>query len=265
MKKLLSLIFVIFIFANVSFAYDEDLGFRGPLNFIQCQVLEYVFAREIHKTIGGNVNIKLTSYGAKALRNGIFKDAVLDGKNLNIDGISISRLHAKTLTENNRLDISDLQHIKLITDILAEYYAELTNEDINTILKSEEYQAEINKINTKLSPFLKIYNTNIYSENNMLYIKLWVTSDLLGTSFVIKVSTDIYSEGYKTGLNNIQFSKKLKLGISDKLLEFLDKLNPVNFVIKVLENAKISTNVKSINIIDDKIQISGIIKLYKDK
>ncbi len=265
MKKFLLFILIVVFSSNIVFASDENLGFRGPLNYIQCKVLEYVISREVKEFTGGYIKVKVDSYGAKALRNGIFKSVALEGRNLNIDGMNISKFSADTITENNRLDVSDYNNLRLITDILAEYTAELTNEDINTIINSKEYKNEIALINKKLSPFLRIYNTSIYSENNRLHIKLWLASDIIGSTFTVSMSTDIYSDGYKAGLNDIKFSKKVKIGISDSVLTVVETLNPINFVIKELDDAKISTSVKSINIVDDKIQISGIIKIYKDR
>ena len=265
MKKFISILLLFVLGSNTVFARDENLGFRGPLNFAQCKMLEHVVTCEIQKFMGGRAKVRFVSYGAKALRRGIFKSARMKGKDFNLDGINISRINIETITENNRLDINDLNNVKLITDILAKYTAEIDNDDIKTIIASKVYQNEISRINKKLAPFLRINNSDIYCKNNRLFIKLYFTSDLIGTSFAVSVSTDIYSDGYKTGFNDIKLSKKIQMGLSDKIIEFIDVLNPVNFVVRELDDAKISTTVKSINIVDDKIQISGIIKIYKDE
>ncbi len=265
MKKFF-IIILLFVFSNnIVFAGDENLGFRGPLNFAQCKILEHVVSCEIHKIMGGRARVRFVSYGAKALRRGIFKSAAMKGKDFNLDGINISKINIETITENNRLDVSDLNNVKLITDILAKYTAEITNDDIKTIIASRPYQNEIARINKRLAPFIRIYNSDVYCRNNRLFIKLFLASDLIGSKFTVSISTDIYSDGYKTGFDDIKLNKKLQMGLSDKIIEFIDALNPVNFVVKELDDAKISTTVRSINIVDDKIQISGIIKIYKDE
>ncbi len=265
MKKLLIILLFICLSTNLTYARDEDLGFRGPLNYIQSKILEHVLSIEVQKITSGDIRIQIVSYGAKALRNGIFKSVIMEGKNLNFDGMSISKIYAQTITENNRLDIRNIEHIKILTHILAEYSLELNNDDIKTILASEAYKAEISKINNKMSPIFRISNVDIYCEYNRLFIKLLVKSDLIGASFNVRISTDIYSDGYKTGLYNIKFNKKLKMGLSDDILYIIDRLNPVNYVVKDLGNANVKVSIKQVNIVDDKIQISGIIKVYKDK
>ncbi len=265
MKKVFSILIILFLFTGVVSAGNNDLGVQGPFNFIQTRILEYTLARVIRKNVGGRIKIKLTSYGTKALINGVFKSAVFEGKNINIDGISISRVYVETVTENNRIDLSDLSNIRLISDITARYTAEITNEDINIILSSEKYKTELNRVNKKLAPFLRIHSTNIYSQNNRLHVKLFIVSDLTGISFTVSFSTGISPQENKTGFNDIKLNRLVNTGVWRKIIKYMDILNPINFVIKELDDAKISAIVKSVNIIDDKIQISGIIKLYKDK
>jgi len=90
-------------------------------------------------------------------------------------------------------------------------------------------------------------------------------SDLIfGGKIFINCSTDIYSNGYKTELRDVRFSKRLKMDISDSLIRFVNDLNPINIVIKELDSAKINVSADTINIVNDKIEISGIINIYKD-
>ena len=153
----------------------------------------------------------------------------------------------------------------MLTDIQAEYKAELTNSDLKTLLMSEEYTKRVNKINAKIAPFARLYDADIYCEQDRLYFKLSLLSDLIfGGKIVINCSTDIYSNGYKTELRDVRFSKRLKMDISDSLIRFVNDLNPINIVIKELDSAKINVSADEINIVNDKIEISGIIKIYKD-
>ena len=266
MKKFCLILFILLMVPNIVFAKtEENLGFRGPLNYIQSKLLEHVLSVEIEKITSGDMKIIINSYGAKALRSGIVKSVVADGRNLNIDGMSISKIHMATITENNRLDVSNLKHIKILTDILAEYSIELTNDDIKTILESKEYKREIAKINSKMSPIFRIQGVDIYCQFDRLFIKLLIKSDMLGgMMFNVRISTNIYSDGYRSGLYDIKFNKKLKMGLSDDILYIIDKLNPVNFVIKDLDHAKVNTAIKKVYVVDDKIQIFGTIKVYKD-
>ena len=262
MKKILLLLFMLF-FGLQTFAKEENLGFRGPLNFFQSKVLEHIISSQIKNTVGGNIKTKINSYGAKALRNGIFKSAKTEGKNLAFEGISITSFTATTITENNRLDIGDTSNPKLLTDIQAEYIATLSNEDIKTIITAPICQKEILKFNKKLAPFAQIYDIDIFCKTNRLHFRINLLSELFGTNFSVSGSTDVYSDGNIAELRDIEFSKKIKLGLSEKAILLLNNLNPINLVIKELDDAHLDINVNKIKIIDDKIQIFGIIKLYR--
>ena len=121
------------------------MGFRGPLNFFQSKILEKIISVQVEKVVGGNIKTKISSYGAKALRNGIFKSAFIEGKNLSFDGINISGFEAETTTENNRLDISDKSNPKLLTDIQADFKTVVSNEDLKTVITAPICQNEIKK------------------------------------------------------------------------------------------------------------------------
>ena len=75
MKKLFVFIFFVLFSILPVFADSKEFGFRGPLNYFQSKVLEKIISTEVKKVVGGNITTDIRSYGAKALRNGIFKFA----------------------------------------------------------------------------------------------------------------------------------------------------------------------------------------------
>ena len=260
MRKFLLLLFVLFFGLNV-FATDENMGFRGPLNFFQSKILEKIISVQVEKVVGGNIKTKITSYGAKALRNGIFKSAFIEGKNLSFDGINISGFVAETTTENNRLDISDKSNPKLLTDIQADFKTVMSNEDLKTIITAPICQNEIKKLNKNLAPLVRVNTLNVWADKGRLKFRVNLSSGLFGSEFSISGSTSVFSDGNKIVIKDMEISKKTQF--ANNILSLLNSLNPINLVIKQLDNANIDILVNNINIIDDKIEIFGIIKIYR--
>ena len=263
MKKIVLLFFLVLFMANFAFARDEDFGFKGPLNYFQSKILERVISTQVQKVVGGKVQTQVSSYGAKALRQGVFKSAKISGEDLQFDGLTLSGFVAETVTENNRIDISDKKSPKLLTDVRGEYKATLTNDDIQKVLNSSVCRKEISKINKKLAPFAEISDVEMFCQTNRLHLKLNMVSGLFGTSFAVSASTGIYSDAGWAELQDVKFSKKMKLGLSDSVIAVLNDLNPINLVIKELDNAKLDISVNEIKIVDDKIEIFGIINVYR--
>lgn len=260
MRKFLILLFILFL-GVTAFAVDENIGFRGPLNFFQSKILEKIISVQVRKVVGGDIKTKITSYGAKALRIGIFKSAFIEGKNLSFDGINISGFVAETTTENNRLDISDKSNPKLLTDVQADFKTILSNEDLKTIITAPVCQNEIKKINKNLAPFIRVNTLDVWADKGRLKFKVNLSSGLFGSEFSISGSTSVFSDGEKVVMKDMEISKKTSF--AKNLLSMLNNLNPINLVIKQFDNANIDILVNNINIVDDKIEIFGIIKIYR--
>lgn len=263
MKKFLILGFLFLLITSPVDASPRELGLRGPLNFFQSKVLENIISKEVKRVVGGKINTDISSYGAKALRNGIFKSAQINGKNLEFEGIHIDSVEIHTTTENNKIDITDKSNPKLLTDIYGEYTAQITNENLTTILASPIFNKEIGKLNQKLAPFVAINQLNVFCESGQLRFKINLISDLLGSEIPISGSTKIYASNGVTEFEDIKLNKKIKLWFTDKVISLVNSLNPLNIVIKELDNACLNISVSNIKIIDDKIEIFGMIKVYR--
>ena len=165
MKRLFLTLLILF-FTTSSALATNNFGHRGPLNFIQTKILEKTISSQLERQYGGLADIKIKSYGAKALRNGIFQSAQLNLNDIKIEDISISNLNLETTSIENKLDITDIKNIKLISNIDAIFSASISNEDLKNILNTPIYQNEISKINTKLSPLASIKIREIFCQEN---------------------------------------------------------------------------------------------------
>ena len=259
MKKTFLTLLISLLISNSVYA-NNDYGFRGPLNFIQVKLLEKTISTQVKKEFKGSVNTKINSYGAKALRNGVFKSAELELNNCLIEGISISRIQLKTTSIENKLDISDLKNIKLLSNIDAEFYTTLSNEDLKSILASSFYKKEIAKINTEISPLASINIGDIYCRDDRLFIKM--EANTIGIKMNTTCSSKINVEGNNILLKDIKFNKKNNSILSTNIKKDLEGLNPIKTTIEALDNSNFDIKPTSINIINDKIEISGIIKIY---
>lgn len=261
MKKFVLILVSLFLMTNTVIA-SENYGFRGPLNFIQCKILEKTISSQIEKRFKATVDTKIKSYGAKALRNGIFKSAIVQLNGVEVDGISVSEVNVETTSVENRLDITDIKDIKLLSNIDANFWATLSNEDLKNILASKIYQKEIAKINAQIAPFASVKIADVYCEGEQLFIKLQANS--FGVKLNTIVSSQVVSENGIVVLKDIKLSKHSNNVLLGSIMGDLGGVNPINTAIKGLGNPNLSIKISSINIVNDKIKISGIIRIYKD-
>ena len=262
MKKLFTTIIIILsICANTSFGAEIDYGQKGIINFIQTKALEKTISTILKKKLGGNISTEITSYGAKGLRNGYFEKAHIQAENINYKNINISQIKATTTSAPNQIIINDKKFIPQ-TKIYANYSAELDNKDIESIVKSEYLQAKITKINEQISPLARISDLNVYIKDNHLIFKIPIQTFIQDAT--ITFSTNILAQNGSTTLSDITTNKNLKRFISGNLNAILESINPVDILLDKVNNSKVNFSVKNINIINDKIQISGIIRIYKD-
>ncbi len=261
MKKLFIVILSLFLTINMARA-EAEYGFKGPLNFIQCKILEKTIASQLENKYNGNADIKIKSYGAKALRNGIFKSANLKLDNIIIKEIPISYIELETISTENKLDITNVKNINLISTIDAQFTALLSNENLKQILNSNIYQNEIAKINSQLAPYITIDIKDIYCENGRLFIKLQANS--FGIKMATTTSSEVVTENGEIILKDIKLGKIAKNIFSTSIYTSLEGLNPFKTTIKALGNSNLNIKPSAINIVNDKIKISGMIKIYKD-
>ena len=261
MKNFILILVLLFLMTNPVVA-SENYGFRGPLNFIQSKILEKTISSQIEKKFKATVDTKIKSYGAKALRNGIFKSAVIQLNGVEVDGVSIDEVSLETTSVENKLDITDIKNIKLLSNIDADFVATLSNEDLKNILSSKIYQKEVSKINAQIAPFASVKIADIYCEEELLFIKL--QANAFGAKLNTTVSSQIALADDVIVLKDIKLSKHSNHVLLWSVVGGLEGINPINTAIKGMENSNLSIKISSINIVNDKIKISGIIRIYKD-
>ena len=129
---------------------------------------------------------------------------------------------------------------------------------------------KVNNLGKSLSLF-KVESTQAKIRNNkfvyVFNLNVPALSFISGKSskFEVALITDLRVEDGEVLLDNPQFVNsyvKVDLGSLTKVFNYLD---PLDYSLKVMKNKDADLKVRNVNIINDKINISGTINIPKDK
>ena len=250
--------------------YDMNSKFRSAvgaisgLNFTSEKVAQSVLKKDIAKTIKSrNLKVKLDSYTAKDLKNGIFKSLTVSGDDVYTEGIYLSHIKMKTLCDFNYIQESRDGGVIFREDFPMSFEFKMTEEDINKTLESERYKRVINGINKFGLGGIKITDTRVEIRNNhffyIIYVRIPITKSekriIIGADVVVENGKIDYSKAYLTS-NSVKFD----LSKADYILDYL---NPLNFSVNILRNKNAKVYVENLKISGDTIKTDGIFVIPK--
>lgn len=278
MKKIIT-IFCIFILSNFAFGQNMESyctdkkikkNFLGTLsslsgvNFLSRNIVENEIEKALLKELGAKFKINLENYWGTTLLNG-FKEISAKADNINLEGFYFSDLKIENVCQYNYIGFSDGK-IEFPHDFLLKYETKITQEDINKIISSAKYQNAIEKMNNDkaISSIMQIENSNIEIKENSLELayKIKPVNFFNFKPINLKLQADLKARNGKIELCDIKInSKKTHLDI---FLPIINKLNPLDFGLKLDENSKGTLYVKNIDILNKKITIDGYFLINKN-
>jgi len=234
------------------------------VDFLSKQVVKGILRKNINKTVSGHYDIELDSYGALDLVGGRFKGIEISGENLLINNVAVTRFDARTICNFNYINYKEnpvefLTQIPMTVDIL------LTDNDINKTFFNKEYKRQIEKINEIFKNFFEIKDIYTEIKNNKLYFYLKAESPMLNLPIKLTISSNVSVENGGLELTDMVADGVGGL-VPEKLVRrLMNLINPLVYTIDSLEGSNSDIIVKKIKIIDNKIQINGIILLGDKK
>ncbi len=237
-------------------------------NFLAEKIGESLTKKAIKKNIvSGKVKVNLNSYSARDLKAGRFKSLEITGSDLDVEGIYISYLNAKTLCDFNYIPHDKNNNYIVKEDIPVAFKAEITEEDLNNTMNSSEYKRLINDINSIGGTFnlFEITSTTVNLKNGKMYYIVKYAMPFMRKSKEVVISADINVENGKIVLNNAIFESKHRPTDIDSFSSVLNYINPLDFSAKILENKDAKFNIENVKIADKKITIDGRMTVLKDK
>lgn len=267
MKKILTLLLMIFLSSNLVFGVDkysvEYLQGKNHFSITKGfaeRAVKKALKKALKKETGANFDVKFEGYTLSSIKRGVFKSIEIEGKDVNIDGVTVPYVHLKSLDDYNYIDYTQ-NPIVFKCDMTYAYDVLLSDEAINTALKDSDYNKVIAKVNKIASPLFVIKGVRAKIVNNKMYIitdynlPIAVTKD---RSFVAQSDFEVVNGVIKAKNVSIDTSYG-NLGLN-KVANLINYLNPLEFTLDCLDSEKHKTTIENINIVDNMVKVDG--KIY---
>ncbi len=245
-----------------SFSFSNLIG----TNFIAEKIGNAVIKKAIKKESQGKYKVDLQSYNLTALKKGIFKSLVIEGKDTVTDDIYVSTVKFKSLCDYNYIDVNNKDNTVTFMEPFAMAFAlQITGDDLNKTMESKSYTELIRRVNSigNTSKLFNIVSTTAKIENNRLYYVMSVGIPFIKNKQDITIETDFKVRNGEIALNDTKLVTSVyKFDIS-KLEKIINYLNPLEFSMGILENHDVKTQIKEVSIKDNKIDITGIFTIEK--
>jgi len=230
------------------------------------KIAEFKIKRDFKKATKQNFDVSVKSYSFQDFFHGRFKSIVISGKNLNIEGAYLTSLQLKTLCDFNyvRLDTNPIQFKE---NMVVGFSTVISDADLTKTMASSGYLDRLNCVNVEGCgiTFFKLSGADVEVKNNKLYFTVKVTSELLlAKPLDIVLATDLKVEDGRIVFTKVNLGELVKGVDLSRVAYRLNAMNPLAFSLDVLENKNTKMCIKQVDIVGDKIMISGSIFIPKN-
>lgn len=266
MKKLLIFILLGAMFTTPVFAkadktsaeYLKTSKHFAPMNPVAECFAQKIIKKSLKKETGANFKVKFDGYTLSSMKQGIFKYLEITGKNVDVEGINISYVNLKTLSDYNWVDYTQNPPV-MKSDMTFAYELNLSEQAMNQALSTQDYKKSLKKVNDIAYPLFCIKNVRIKVKGDRLYI-------IMDYNFPIKnskkdktfaVSTEFKVSDGKILANNVKLDKAYGNIPLDKITNLVNLLDPLSFTLDLMDSKKCNAKVENVKIEDDFVKING--------
>lgn len=236
------------------------------MNTLLTGVLESQIKKQMDKALSSDSKVEIEPFGAKSLLEGKFKKFTASAPYAQVDGIYFSNLTAKSLCDYNHFIYKDGQ-VYTNENFLMEFSANITSEDLQKIVESEQYQKLLNSMNIKVGNYtvFRVYEPKAEIKENKLVFSIKVISPLtLGQPKLISTTMDMVVSDGKLIFTDIKTTPQLKDTNLNTLLPIINRLNPFTVKLAILNNTDSNLKIKEVYTLEDKINIKGLVIVPKN-
>ncbi len=226
------------------------------ISFTSKKIAEAIIEKEINEELESKIKADLEIFNVKRLKKGEFKSLTLQSKNIRYKAFSMSDFYAQTICPYNKI-VYKKSRIYYPDDLPFKYKGSITNEDIQNILNSKEFQNEISRIPANL-----VKNPSVTLKNNKLYFTIPIVT-ILG-KVKINLNADIEVENNKIVLKNISSSSLKGLLNNNIIRQIIDMINPVSYETNTLNTKYCKIFITKAKISDNIINTEGVFTIKKN-
>lgn len=250
--------------------YDTNGKFMSFLstitgaNFISEKVAQNILKKEIEKNVTGkDLKVKVESYSAKDLKNGIFKSIEVNGNNVVANGIYLSTVDVKTLCDFNYIQQKG-GNVVFKQDFPMSVKLTISADDINNTMNTDKYKKIINDVNRLGFGGVKVSSTKAVITSNKFSYVIGISIPFIKAEKYLYINADLNVKDGKIDFENTRLSSK-SFNLDLKKVDFIiNYLNPLDFSMNILDNKSAKVSVSNIYIENNIINVSGIVVIPKD-
>lgn len=260
MKKLFVILIICLLFQSHAFAEYSyicpniqqtpnstitTIGKLSGYDFFSVKAYELYFEKYIKKNYNSDVKLQIKVKNINALKNGEFKEVRVKADKLNINNFTVSEFKAKTLCPYNKISQTD-NKILFPYSIPVEYSAVITNEDFQSIIKSQKVSES----------FGMVKNTDWRIENSK--IRIIIEYNALFTTVKLNLSTGLKLKNGKIFFDSVEgINTPFNIDVN-KISSILNIYNPLTEIVKISANTFGYLTYDDIVIKNDKIYVKGM-------
>jgi len=267
MKKIFTLLLIVFLTSNFSMAIDkysiEYLQGKNHFSPSKCLAessVKRAVKKALKKETGANFDVNFEGYTLSSIKRGIFKSIEISGKDVKYNNFVIPFVHLKSLDNYNYIDYTK-NPIVFKCDMTYAYDILLDDESINVALENNNYKKVLEKVNKIAKPFFVVKGVKTKIKDNKIYIitdynlPLSITKD---RSFVAQSDFEVINGTIRA--KNVHIDTAYgNLGLN-KVANLINYFNPLEYTVNILGNSNQKIIIENINIIDNKVKVDG--KIY---
>lgn len=266
MKKILLLFIMLALSTTMSYAKVDGNSaeyLRGKKHFsIMNPIAESFAQRAIKKSLkketGGKYSVDFDGYTLKSMKQGIFKNLTITGKDLLIEGIEVPYLMIKSISDYNWVDYRQKPPV-MKTDMSYAFEMQLTEKSVNTAMDLKEYQKTLDKINNIAYPLFVLKDARIRIRHNKVHIimdyNFPISPSKKDRTFM--VSTNFKVEDNKIRANDIGIDNAYGNLQMNKVSNLVNLLDPLSFTLSLINKKDCNARVENVKIIDNIIHVNG--------
>lgn len=269
MKKFLSFFIVLIIFITPVFSenykvsedYLKNNKHPFSMNFMGEIAAKTAIKHALKKQAPGKYKVKFRGYTLYGLKQGVFKNLEVIGKNIKTKDIEIPYFRIKTLTDYNWIDYKQ-SPIVFKSDMKLEFELQLSEKSINEGLETEEYKNILRKINKRVYPLFTLNEVQVKIKNNKMHIIISYNFPMSPRENDKKfsVSSKLHIVNNEIIPYDVAFDKAYGNFPLKKVINLMNILNPLSFTMNLIDDKNCNIKIEETKILDDIVVING--KMY---
>ena len=245
---------------------DENVFLKVTgINFLTKKIVETAIEKELKDELNSKFNADLDIFTLKRLKNGEFKNLLLASDNFRYKAMSISNFKAETICPYNQI-IYKNKKVYYPNDLPFKFNANITNNDIKNIIKSKEFQKQIQRSAVKINGFttLEVQEPIVTINNGQLEFSIPLRTFLSNEPFIMNLKSNIEVANNKIMLKDTTFSTNSNIINIDILGGIINQVNPVAFQINSIDSRYCKIYITSAKIQGNIIKTEGIFIINKN-